>query len=209
MITSPWENFETSLCRGRIDPALLRIGRLSHSFFAGKTTLLLDLLDLCAQPDSQSLLHLRLSTGPIEVLHRLTLWRELNEAAGHSFAATAFGNKLLEQATLARVRPRGIAKVGADRGILKNRRRPPGGVGRASVASVLQEAQFEPEHIENVTIVLSHRAPQTGAKNARGGRETPFIWSRRFVMRVTLKWHIFPGRSVICPNFGRFPQCSV
>jgi len=88
----------------------------------------------------------------------------LDEATRHSFGATAFGHKLLQQAALARMRPGRVAEIRADGGIFKNRGRPPGRVRRASIASVLQEAQFEPENLQNVATVLSHKAPRLPAR---------------------------------------------
>ncbi|SPF34594.1 hypothetical protein SBA1_1310015 [Candidatus Sulfotelmatobacter kueseliae] len=94
---------------------------LGHSNLGRNPSLLLDLCDLGTQPVGQCLFQFDLTSGAIEVIHGLPLFRQLDKAAGYALTPERFGDKLFQQASLTGVRPRRIAEIRADRRVLKNR----------------------------------------------------------------------------------------
>src|SRR5271157_4110117 len=152
------------IVRLQATPALLRSRHRGHSQLGLDRALLLDLLNLGAQPAGQSFFQFGLTAGAVEVVHCLPLFCQLDKAAGYTFGPPARGDKLLQQAGLAGMRTRRVAEIRAHRRIFKNGRSAPGRRRRASITSVFQKAEFEPEDVQNITIVfVSHRAPQLEA----------------------------------------------
>src|SRR5690349_3653345 len=83
------------------------------------------------------------------------------------------------------MRTRRITEVRADRGVLEDRRSPPGSMRRTAIASIENETQLESKYVENVTTVLGHRSPLIGTQDARAGSLGPYIESLRNVIVVT------------------------
>src|SRR5262249_27504144 len=76
--------------------------------------LLLDSVDLRAQPASQSFFHLDLSTAAVKIVHRLPAFLERNETAGDLFVPVVRRNEINQQTLLAGMAASGIAEVGTD-----------------------------------------------------------------------------------------------
>src|SRR5579863_1484620 len=145
-----------------VPAARLRVGNagsLCGSLFSGQASLALDPLNLDAQPMGQSLFHFDLTARTVQIVDRYSLLRKRNKAARYGFAALFLRHELRQQATVAGMRPRGIAKIWADGRIFKDGGRAPRRSWRPSIASVLQEAQLKPKNVQNVTPVLCHRSP--------------------------------------------------
>ena len=157
----------------RIEPAPEIGGTLGRSLFFLQAPFPLNSFDLFSQPSAESFFHFDLAAGAIEILHRQAIFGERNKAAGNTLCTLGIGHKLLQQAFLARMRPRGVAEIRADRRILKNRRSTPWRMRRPSITSIFQKAQLELQDLQNVAIVLSHRAPQLRL------RMTDVLWKLR------------------------------
>src|SRR5579859_186299 len=158
---------------------------LRSSLFARETALALNAFNFGAQPVGQSLFHLRLAARTVEIIHGPAVLGQRNETARHVLAPLIFRHKSRQQAALARLRVRRIAKVRTYGGIFKDRGSPPGRARRASVPAIFHEAQFKLEYFQNVSTILRHRPPQRGSQNARQAWETPCIPSRGIVIWVT------------------------
>ena len=117
-------------------------------------------------------------------------------------SGTNCSSRQLSQGT----RPRRITEVRTDRGILKDRRRPPGRVRRTSVATVEQEAEFKPKDVQDVATVLSHKAPRLHARLPESPGKLRTSQSRGFVTAVTTTVTELPQRCNELPQYWKIPR---
>src|SRR5208282_5518598 len=103
------------------------------------------------------------------------LWIQGNMVTRHAFALGILGNEVGEEAFVARMRLRRFGEVEASDRILEAPRGRLGSAHGTSVASLLQECEFELKSFQNVALILGHGMPQTRQSLTGNGCPAPCV----------------------------------
>src|SRR5208283_3495292 len=114
---------------------------LSMLLLCCRRALALEPADGRTQPISQGFLQLELMVS--QHVHGLPLWIQGNMMTRHPFTLRALGNKVSEEAFVARMWHRRLGEIEAGERILEAPRGRLGSMHGTSVASLLQECEFE------------------------------------------------------------------
>jgi len=134
--------------------SLKRISISPSASWICRRSLLLKALDGGTQPISQGLLQPELIR--LQHVHRIPLWVQRNMMTRYVFALRSLGNEVGETTFAAGMRPRRLAEIDAGERILEDSSGGLGRTNRTSIASLLQEREFELENFQNIALVIGH-----------------------------------------------------